>query len=70
MDQGVTIQNAQTVYVEPDVAVGADSVIEPCVVLKGRTSVGRNVRVGAFSYLENVSVPDGESLGPGTRMTG
>ncbi len=70
MDQGVTIQNAQTVYVEPDVAVGADSVIEPCVVLKGRTSVGSNVRVGAFSYLENVSVPDGENLGPGTRMAG
>jgi bifunctional UDP-N-acetylglucosamine pyrophosphorylase/glucosamine-1-phosphate N-acetyltransferase len=40
MAAGVTIEDPATTYVDPDVTVGADTVIHPGVSLEGRTSIG------------------------------
>ena len=40
MDAGVTLIDPATVYVGPDVTVGADTVIHPGVHLEGRTRIG------------------------------
>ena len=40
MAAGVTIEDPATTYIEPDVSVGADTVIHPGVHLEGRTRIG------------------------------
>jgi len=40
MRDGVTIQLPDTVMVDPDVVVGEDTIIEPCVQLLGKTKIG------------------------------
>ncbi|MSO57381.1 MAG: UDP-N-acetylglucosamine diphosphorylase/glucosamine-1-phosphate N-acetyltransferase [Acidobacteria bacterium] len=41
MAAGVTIEDPATTYIDPDVSVGADTVIHPGVSLEGTTTVGR-----------------------------
>ena len=40
MAAGVTIEMPETVLVDPDVTVGADTVLEPGVQLLGKTRIG------------------------------
>lgn len=49
MQAGVTFLNPETVYLEVDVEIGSDAVIETGVQLKGQTVIGRGVIVGAHS---------------------
>jgi len=48
---GVTIHAPETVRIDPDVAVGADTEIEPGAILRGRARIGRNCRIGAYSVI-------------------
>src|SRR3990172_4757894 len=49
MDAGVTLQMPETVLIDPEVTIGADTVIEPAVQLLGRTRIGANctIRTGS-----------------------
>jgi bifunctional UDP-N-acetylglucosamine pyrophosphorylase/glucosamine-1-phosphate N-acetyltransferase len=47
MAAGVTIVDPATTYVEPDVVVGADTVLHPNVYLEGRTVVGQACEIHA-----------------------
>jgi bifunctional UDP-N-acetylglucosamine pyrophosphorylase/glucosamine-1-phosphate N-acetyltransferase len=58
MLSGVTIQAPETVRIDPDVTVGADSEIEPGVILRGRTTIGKNCCVGAYSVISGSVVAD------------
>ena len=58
MNDGVTIQLPETVVVDPDVSVGEDSVIEPCVQLLGKTRIGARCRIGTGSVLANATLAD------------
>jgi bifunctional UDP-N-acetylglucosamine pyrophosphorylase / glucosamine-1-phosphate N-acetyltransferase len=40
MNGGVTIQLPETVLIDPDVSVGEDTILEPCVQLLGKTKIG------------------------------
>ena len=40
MAAGVTMEDPQTTYVDPDVTIGADTVIRPGVSIEGRTTIG------------------------------
>src|SRR5262249_21727731 len=51
MAAGVTIIDPATTYVEPDVAVGADTVLHPNVYLEGRTVIGRACEIHAGSRI-------------------
>lgn len=51
MRDGVTIQLPETVLIDPDVQVGEDTVIEPCVQLLGKTRVGARCVVKTGSVL-------------------
>ncbi len=48
---GVTVEDPLAVYVGPEVELAQDVVLEPGVVLRGRTRVGTGSRVGAGSQL-------------------
>ena len=53
MREGVTIQLPETVLVDPDVVVGEDTVVEPCVQLLGKTKIGARCVVRTGSVVHN-----------------
>jgi len=61
---GVTIPAPDRVLIDPEVTVGADSVIEPGVVLLGSTRIGRSVRIQSGCVVEDCRVDDGAHLKP------
>jgi bifunctional UDP-N-acetylglucosamine pyrophosphorylase/glucosamine-1-phosphate N-acetyltransferase len=64
LDSGVTLVDPDRTYVEAEVAVGADTVIEPGVVLSGTTRIGRGVRIRTGCVVEDCHVDDGVLLLP------
>jgi len=80
MRDGVTIVDPASTLVDIDVAVGADTVIEPSSFLRGETRIGEGCRIGPLttlidvtigdevkvphSYLQSCEVRDGATAGP------
>jgi bifunctional UDP-N-acetylglucosamine pyrophosphorylase/glucosamine-1-phosphate N-acetyltransferase len=58
MRDGVTIQLPETVLVDPDVVVGEDTVIEPCVQLLGKTKIGSRCVVKTGSVVHDSVLGD------------
>ena len=59
---GVTIVQPASTSIDFAVAVGEDSVIEPCTQLRGATSVGVGAVIGPHSTLIDASVGDGVTV--------
>ena len=59
LDAGVTINRPETCVIDPEVEVGADTIIEPFVQLLGRTRVGTGCRIRSFSVIENCTLGNG-----------
>ncbi len=64
MSEGVTFELAESIYLEPRVKLERDVVIGPHSVLKGNTIIKKGAVIGAFSYLENVTVESGVTISP------
>lgn len=58
IDAGVTIFRPDTAVIDPDVEIGADTVIEPFVQLLGSTRIGAGCHIRSFSVIENCTVGD------------
>ncbi len=58
MDAGVTIELPETVIVDPDVSVGADTRIEPGVHLLGKTRIGMGCTIRTGSILSDAVLED------------
>jgi bifunctional UDP-N-acetylglucosamine pyrophosphorylase/glucosamine-1-phosphate N-acetyltransferase len=69
LDAGVTVVAPDRTYIEPEVSVGADSMIDPGVMLLGKTKIGKGVRVQAGCVVENCRVDDGAQLKPYSVLT-
>ncbi len=67
---GVTIIRPETVLIDPEVEVGADTVIEPGVSLLGRTRVGEDCRIGAFSVITDSEIADAVNVQPSCVIAG
>jgi bifunctional UDP-N-acetylglucosamine pyrophosphorylase/glucosamine-1-phosphate N-acetyltransferase len=61
---GVTIRDPRAVEIHDGVEIGADTVIERGVVLRGKTRVGGNCTIDVGCVLTNVEVADGALLKP------
>jgi bifunctional UDP-N-acetylglucosamine pyrophosphorylase / glucosamine-1-phosphate N-acetyltransferase len=59
MRNGVTIVDPASTLIDVDVAIGADTIIEPSTFLRGATSVGEDSRIGPLTTLIDVAVGDG-----------
>jgi len=70
MSEGVTIFQPQTCVIDSDVAVGPDTVIEPCVQLLGKTKVGADCRIRSYSVLKDSELADNVLINPLTVMDG
>ncbi|MCI5837187.1 MAG: bifunctional UDP-N-acetylglucosamine diphosphorylase/glucosamine-1-phosphate N-acetyltransferase GlmU [Veillonellaceae bacterium] len=53
---GVTCIDPERVYADDEVTVGADTVLEPGVILRGRTHIGPNCRIGPDTELVDTVV--------------
>jgi bifunctional UDP-N-acetylglucosamine pyrophosphorylase / glucosamine-1-phosphate N-acetyltransferase len=58
MDEGVTILYPETCVIDSDVEVGADTIIEPSVQLRGSTRVGSETRIGSYSVIVSCDIGD------------
>lgn len=62
MDDGVTVVDPTSTYVDASVRVGRDTVIEPNTFLMGATRIGRHCHVGPNTQLKDCVVADGVQL--------
>ena len=69
MDSGVTVMAPDRTYIEAEVSVGTDSVIEPGVVLLGKTRIGKGVRIQTGCVVEHCRIDDGAHLKPYSVLT-
>jgi bifunctional UDP-N-acetylglucosamine pyrophosphorylase/glucosamine-1-phosphate N-acetyltransferase len=58
MDAGVTIFLPETVWIDPEVRIGPDTVVEPGVQLLGSTRIGANCHIHTGSVLWDMVVDD------------
>lgn len=65
MAAGVTILYPQTCVIDNDVEIGADTVIEPFVQLRGSTRIGSDVRIGSYSVIQSCEIGDYVLVQPG-----
>src|SRR6185437_2853241 len=59
MAQGVTIHRPETCVIDADVAVGADTILEPFVQLLGKTQVGQDCRIRSYAVIQDSRIGDG-----------
>src|SRR5690554_3047472 len=58
MRNGVTLIDPEQTYIEVDVKIGQDTVVEPGVYLKGSTVIGEDCHIGAQSVIEDSQIGD------------
>lgn len=59
MLSGVTVLDPTHTYADTDVEVDRDTVLSPGVILRGKTKIGKECRIGPYSILEDVTVGNG-----------
>jgi bifunctional UDP-N-acetylglucosamine pyrophosphorylase/glucosamine-1-phosphate N-acetyltransferase len=62
MKAGVTLTNPATTYIDEEVEIGPDSIIEPGVALRGRTRLGRGCHVESNSIITDSVLGDGVTV--------
>ena len=64
MDDGVTIVDPATTWIDPRATIGVDTVIQPHVVIDGPATIGCECRIGPFVHLTGgTPVPDRSLVG-------
>lgn len=62
MDEGVTIMDPASTFIESSVKIGRDTVIYPFTWLEGKTEIGEDCEIGPNVRLTNVEVGNGTHL--------
>jgi bifunctional UDP-N-acetylglucosamine pyrophosphorylase / glucosamine-1-phosphate N-acetyltransferase len=58
MRSGVTIIDPAATYIETDVEIGQDTVIYPGTMLKGKTTIGADCKIGPNSEIDSCQIGD------------
>lgn len=56
MDQGVTIMDIDSTFIDQEVSIGPDTVIYPFTWIEGKTVIGANCQIGPSSRIQNSTV--------------
>lgn len=62
MRDGVTLIDPERTYIDADVQIGNDTVIEPGVYLKGQTVIGNDCHIRSGSTIVNSTIEDGVTV--------
>lgn len=68
MDGGVTLIDPEATYIDTEVEVGRDTVIEPGCVIQGATRIGERCRLKAHTAIEDSIVGDEVEIGPSAHL--
>jgi bifunctional UDP-N-acetylglucosamine pyrophosphorylase/glucosamine-1-phosphate N-acetyltransferase len=68
MDGGVTLIDPDSVYIDADVQIGEDSIIEPGVVISGTSTLGEGVHVKSGCVIESSRLDDEVTIGPSAHL--
>ena len=68
LEDGVTLQAPETVFLARDTVIGRDTLIEPNVVFGPGVTVESGATIRAFSHLEGCHVSRGAVVGPYARL--
>ncbi|MFB3812535.1 MAG: bifunctional UDP-N-acetylglucosamine diphosphorylase/glucosamine-1-phosphate N-acetyltransferase GlmU [Terriglobales bacterium] len=69
MAAGVTIFRPETCLIDAQVQVGADSVIQPFVQLRGKTRIGEECQVDSYSIITDCELGNRVTVRPGCILT-
>ena len=69
MKDGVTLIDPAVTYVDEGILVGQDSLLEPMVSLRGKTQVGKGVRIGQGCVIVDSEIADGAEILPYSHLT-
>jgi bifunctional UDP-N-acetylglucosamine pyrophosphorylase / glucosamine-1-phosphate N-acetyltransferase len=58
MRNGVTIIDPASTYIEADVVIGSDSIVHPGTMLRGKTVIGEDCKIGPNADLTNTIMED------------
>ena len=58
MKNGVTLIDPKGTYIDSDVQIGSDTIVEAGVILKGKTIIGEDCFIGAHSQINNCQIGD------------
>jgi bifunctional UDP-N-acetylglucosamine pyrophosphorylase / glucosamine-1-phosphate N-acetyltransferase len=61
---GVTIVDPQTTWIDHDVALEPDAIVQPFTVLRGATAVAAGAEVGPHAVVIGASIGEGATVGP------
>jgi bifunctional UDP-N-acetylglucosamine pyrophosphorylase/glucosamine-1-phosphate N-acetyltransferase len=61
---GVTIVDPQTTWIEPDVELEADAVVQPFTILRGRTRIAARAEIGPHVVIVDAAVGEDVPVGP------
>jgi len=64
MEEGVTIVDPDSTFIDAMVTIGADTTVEPFSILKGRTEIGSGCRIGPHVHIEDARIGDRSDCGP------
>jgi bifunctional UDP-N-acetylglucosamine pyrophosphorylase/glucosamine-1-phosphate N-acetyltransferase len=59
LEAGVTMLDPDTVYIEPSVTLGPDTVLWPNVQLLGNTTIGSGCKIGPNTYVRDSAIGNG-----------
>jgi bifunctional UDP-N-acetylglucosamine pyrophosphorylase / glucosamine-1-phosphate N-acetyltransferase len=68
MAAGVTIYRPETCVIDPEVEIGADTIIEPFVQILGKTRIGSDCRIRSFSVISDSEIADNVLIRAGCIM--
>jgi len=68
MAEGVTLIDPTSVYVDADVEIGRDSILEPGVIITGSSVLGEGVHVKAGCVIEDSHLANGVTIGPSAHL--
>ena len=58
MANGITFVDPENTYIEADVVIGKDTIIEPGCMIQGMTVIGEGCRIGYNTKLTNMTIKD------------
>ena len=64
MMQGVSMYQPESISVSPEVHIGRDTLLEPCVRITGSSRIGESCLIGQGAILENCRIGDHVVIGP------
>jgi bifunctional UDP-N-acetylglucosamine pyrophosphorylase/glucosamine-1-phosphate N-acetyltransferase len=68
LEEGVTFIDPTSVYIDADVRIGRDSIIEPSVVISGPSVIGEGVHIKTGCVIEDSQLDDEVQIGPSAHL--